>query len=38
MAPEGVGTQEFSFRVTSRDEQRESFETEARFDAPGGSE
>jgi polyferredoxin len=36
--PEGADTQEFSFRVTSRDEQRETAVAEARFDTPGGSE
>ena len=38
VGPQGTGTQDFSFRVTSQDEQRESAEAEARFDTPGGSE
>ena len=38
IVPEGADTEEFSFRVTSRDEQRESVVTEARFDTPEGSE
>ena len=38
VAPEGTSTQDFSFRVTSRDEQQETATTETRFDTPGGEE
>ena len=38
IAPEGTSTQEFNFRVTSRDEQQESATTETRFDTPGGEQ
>ena len=34
IAPPGTDTDEFSFRLTSRDEQKESVETKARFDTP----
>ncbi|MEZ5742399.1 MAG: cytochrome c oxidase accessory protein CcoG [Sphingomonadaceae bacterium] len=36
MAPEGTTGGQFSFRVTSLDEQRETDSQETRFDAPGG--
>ena len=38
VAPEGTSTQDFSFSVTSRDEQQETATTETRFDTPGGEE
>ena len=38
IAPEGTATQDFSFSVTSRDEQRETATTETRFDTPGGEQ
>ena len=34
VAPEGTSTQDFSFSVTSRDEQQETATTETRFDTP----
>ena len=38
VAPQGTSTQDFSFSVTSRDEQQETATTETRFDTPGGDE
>ena len=38
VAPQGTSTQDFSFSVTSRDEQQETATTETRFDTPGGEE
>ena len=38
VAPQGTSTQDFSFSVTSRDEQQESAKVETRFDTPGGEE
>ena len=36
IVPSGTGSQEFSFRLRSLDEQGETDVGEARFDAPGG--